>query len=55
MAQHESADPGQQPDEQPTLKSFGLDPATWLEDPEVKDGDDIGGDATQVVTRGPRS
>ncbi len=40
----------QQPDEQPTLKSFGLDPATWLEDPEVGDGDEIGGDATQVVT-----
>ena len=40
----------QQPDEQPTLKSFGLDPATWLEDPKVEDGDEIGGDATQVVT-----
>ncbi len=40
----------QQPDEQPTLKSFGLDPATWLQDPKVEDGDEIGGDATQVVT-----
>ena len=40
----------QQPDEQLTLKSFGLDPATWLEDPEVEDGDEIGGDATQLVT-----
>ena len=40
----------QQPEEQATLKSFGLDPATWLQDPEVEDGDDIGGDATQVVT-----
>lgn len=40
----------QQPEEQPTLRSFGLDPATWLQDPEVEDGDEIGGDATQVVT-----
>jgi len=40
----------QQPDEQPTLKSFGLDPASWLEDPTVEDGDEIGGDATQVVS-----
>jgi len=40
----------QQPEEQPTLRSFGLDPATWLEDPTVEDGDEIGGDATQAVT-----
>jgi hypothetical protein len=40
----------QQPDEQPTLKSYGLDPASWLEDPTVEDGEQIGGDATQVVT-----
>lgn len=39
----------QQPDEQPTLKSFGLDPASWLDDPEVSDGEPIGGAATQVV------
>jgi len=40
----------QQPDQQPTLKSFGLEPASWLEDPKVEDGDEIGGDPTQVVT-----
>ncbi len=40
----------QQPDEKLTLKSFGLDPASWLEDPAVEDGDEIGGDSTQVVT-----
>ncbi|MDQ3645024.1 MAG: hypothetical protein M3356_05910 [Actinomycetota bacterium] len=40
----------QQPNGQLTLKSFGLDPATWLEDPEVEDGDEIGGDSTQVVS-----
>jgi hypothetical protein len=40
----------QQPDQQPTLKSFGLDPASWLEDPTVEDGEEIGGDSTQVVT-----
>lgn len=38
------------PEEQPTLKSFGLDPATWLEDPEVTEGEDIGGDSTQLVS-----
>ncbi len=40
----------QQPDEQPTLESYGLDPASWLEDPTVENGEQIGGDATQVVT-----
>lgn len=33
-----------------SLKALGVDPAEWLSDPEVEDGDDIGGDATQVVT-----
>jgi hypothetical protein len=32
------------------LKALGVDPAGWLSDPEVKDGEEIGGDATQVVT-----
>lgn len=40
----------QQPEEEPTLKSFGVDPTGWLEDPQVKDGEEIGGDSTQVVT-----
>lgn len=33
-----------------SLKALGIDPASWLEDPEVGDGDDIGGDSTQVIT-----
>jgi hypothetical protein len=33
-----------------SLKQFGLDPARWLKDPKVGDGDDIGGDATRKVT-----
>jgi len=32
------------------LKALGVDPASWLDDPEVGDGDDIGGDSTQVIT-----
>jgi len=32
------------------LKALGVDPASWLSEPEVEDGDDIGGDSTQVVT-----
>lgn len=32
------------------LKALGVDPASWLNEPEVRDGDDIGGDSTQVVT-----
>lgn len=40
----------QQSGSQPTLKSLGIDPATWLENPEVKDGGDIGGDSTRLVT-----
>ena len=33
-----------------SLKALGVDPAEWLSEPDVEDGDDIGGDATQVVT-----
>ena len=41
----------QQSDEGPqNLKALGIDPAAWLSEPEVKDGDDIGGDSTQVIT-----
>ena len=40
----------QQPGDQPTLKSLGLDPTTWLEDPKIEDGEDIGGDPTRAVT-----
>lgn len=41
----------QQPTQGPqNLKALGVDPASWLNEPEVKDGDDIGGDSTQVVT-----
>jgi hypothetical protein len=50
FAQYKEQYLAQQPEEQPTLKSFGLDPATWLDDPQVEDGDDIGGDSTQLVT-----
>lgn len=32
------------------LKAIGFDPTKWLKDPELKDGEDIGGDATQLVT-----
>jgi hypothetical protein len=36
---------------QPTsLAQFGLDPDGWLTNVKVSDGDDIGGDSTQVVT-----
>lgn len=40
----------QRPDEEPTLQSYGVDPTGWLEDPQVEDGEEIGGDATQLVT-----
>ena len=40
----------QQPAQAQDLKALGVDPASWLNDPEVNDGDDIGGDSTQVVT-----
>ncbi len=40
----------QQPEQRPTLESFGIDVASWLKDPKVEDGDEIGGDATRVVT-----
>ena len=32
------------------LKALGVDPVAWLNEPEVKDGQEIGGDSTQVVT-----
>lgn len=53
FAQFERQYEAQQPDksaDEPTLKSLGLDPATWLEDPQVEDGEEIGGDPTRVVT-----
>ena len=33
-----------------SLKALGVDPASWLDDPEVEDGQEIGGDSTQVIT-----
>lgn len=53
FAQFERQYQAQQPDKsagEPTLKSLGLDPTTWLEDPQVEDGEEIGGDPTQAVT-----
>lgn len=50
FAQFKQQYAAQQPDEQPTLKSLGLDPTTWLEDPQLEDGEDIGGDPTRAVT-----
>lgn len=53
FAQFERQYQAQQPDksaDEPTLKSLGLDPTTWLEDPQVEDGEEIGGEPTQVVT-----
>ncbi len=32
------------------LKAIGFDPTKWLKDPELKDGEDVGGDSTQLVT-----
>jgi hypothetical protein len=32
------------------LKSLGIDPASWLKDPELKDGQAIGGDSTRLIT-----
>ena len=40
----------QQPEQRPTLESFGIEVASWLKDPKVERGDEIGGDATRVVT-----
>jgi hypothetical protein len=36
--------------EQQSLKQFGVDPATWLKDPKIEDGEDIGGDSTRKVS-----
>jgi len=33
-----------------TLEDFGVDPASWLEERTVEDGEQIGGDATQLVS-----
>jgi len=33
-----------------SLEQLGLDPERWLTDVEVSEGDDIGGDSTQVIT-----
>lgn len=33
-----------------SFKDLGLDPANWLEDPKVTDGDSIGGSATREVS-----
>jgi hypothetical protein len=39
-----------QPGRPQGLGAFGIDPSAWLEDPEVEDGDSIGGDATRKVS-----
>ena len=36
--------------EQQSLKQFGIDPAGWLDDPELEDGEDIGGDSTRKIS-----
>ena len=33
-----------------SLKGLGLDPASWLQDPQLDEGDDVGGDATRKVS-----
>lgn len=33
-----------------SLQDLGVDPASWLEEPTVEDGEEIGGDATQLVS-----
>ncbi len=33
-----------------SLESLGVQPDSWLKDPEVKEGADIGGDSTRLVT-----
>lgn len=33
-----------------SLKQFGIDPATWLKEPELEDGEDIGGDSTRKIS-----
>jgi hypothetical protein len=40
----------QQSDGPQSLSALGIDPAEWLEDPAVEDGEEIGGDSTQLVT-----
>lgn len=36
--------------EQQSLKQFGIDPTGWLDDPELEDGEDIGGDSTRKIS-----
>jgi len=38
------------PSNEQSLKQFGVDPETWLEDPKVEDGEDIGGDSTRKIS-----
>ena len=45
FAQQQRQSGGQQ-----SLKQFGIDPTEWLDDPELEDGDDIGGDSTRKVS-----
>lgn len=40
----------QESDGPQSLGALGIDAAEWLEDPTVEDGEDIGGDSTQLVT-----
>ena len=35
---------------QQSLKQFGINPAEWLDDPKVEDGEDVGGDSTRKVS-----
>jgi hypothetical protein len=37
-------------DQGQSLRRFGVDPAEWLNDPKVSEGEDIGGDSTRKVT-----
>jgi hypothetical protein len=45
FAQQQGQSGGQQ-----SLKQFGIDPAEWLDDPKVEDGEDIGGDSTRKIS-----
>lgn len=33
-----------------SLRQFGIDPSRWLADPQIEDGDDVGGDSTRLIT-----
>lgn len=45
FAQQQRQSGGQQ-----SLRQFGIDPAKWLDDPKVEDGEDVGGDSTRKVS-----